>query len=168
MVKMFCVLFMVFFLSPLMARAGVTIHYSGSVESAANARAIVDLAEKYAKNQGWKTKKVKEGIVFYPHPWCEPLNFAFENNKMKADFVKTQFAGAEVHKTIIELFREIRSMMSQLEIIDEGEYWETGNVQKLAFNIESVNVMMKNIKTQKSGVKGPRKLPNGRIIDLYQ
>ncbi|MDZ7759648.1 MAG: hypothetical protein U5L00_05280 [Desulfovermiculus sp.] len=40
--------------------------------------------------------------------------------------VKTQFAPPEAHMQIIELLRELkRRFMVDLEVMDEGEYWET-------------------------------------------
>lgn len=43
--------------------------------------------------------------------------------------VKTQFAGVEIHKFIIELFRYLKKQayFENLEIIDDGKYWETGD-----------------------------------------
>ena len=52
-----------------------------------------------------------------------------EKNYVYMLFTKTQFAGEETHKFIIELFRHLQKQnyFEMLEIIDEGEYWETGD-----------------------------------------
>lgn len=43
--------------------------------------------------------------------------------------VKTQFAGTAIHKTIIELFRYLykKNYVLEFNLIDDGEYWETGD-----------------------------------------
>lgn len=41
---------------------------------------------------------------------------------------KTQFAGKDVHKILIYLFRYIsKKYFSEFELIDEGRFWETGD-----------------------------------------
>ena len=88
------------------------------------------------------------GISFTP-PECETVSLCFlSNRKMSSPVllkfyektsykpeqeylymlsVKTQFAGVEIHKFIIELFRYLQKQeyFETLEIIDEGKYWET-------------------------------------------
>jgi len=88
------------------------------------------------------------GISFTP-PECETVSLCFlSNRKMSIPLllkfyektsykpeqeylymlsVKTQFAGVEIHKFIIELFRYLQKQeyFETLEIIDEGKYWET-------------------------------------------
>ena len=94
------------------------------------------------------------GISFTP-PECETISICFLSNyKMsshahlkfyghpenlsESDFLymlsaKTQFAGTTIHKTIIELFRYLykRNYFSKFELVDEGDYWETGNERLL-------------------------------------
>jgi hypothetical protein len=90
------------------------------------------------------------GISFTP-PECETVSLCFlSNRKMSSPAhlkfygetsdkpeqeylymlsVKTQFAGVEIHKFIIELFRYLKKQeyFENLEIIDDGKYWETGD-----------------------------------------
>lgn len=48
------------------------------------------------------------------------------------DFVKTQFGGSDVHVWIIGLLKHVKKhYISNLEVHDEGEYWETGNRKTL-------------------------------------
>jgi len=43
-------------------------------------------------------------------------------------FVKTQFAGIEIHKLIIHLFKYLSAKyFTNFKVIDEGQYWETGD-----------------------------------------
>lgn len=90
------------------------------------------------------------GISFTP-PQCETVSLCFlSNRKMSSPVhvkfygktsdlqahkylymlsVKTQFAGVETHKFIIELFRYLKNQgyFETLEITDDGKYWETGD-----------------------------------------
>ncbi len=90
------------------------------------------------------------GISFTP-PECETISISFlsnyrmsnnvllkfyghSENQLEHKFlymlsVKTQFAGTTIHKTIIELFHYLvkRNYFSEFTLVDEGEYWETGN-----------------------------------------
>ena len=94
------------------------------------------------------------GISITP-PECESVFFCFlSNGRMSNPFLvkfygeqktardkeflymvstKTQFAGIEVHKFIIQLFKHLQKQnyFEELNIIDEGEYWETGDEKNL-------------------------------------
>lgn len=89
------------------------------------------------------------GIMFSP-PKCEPVCFTFLSNGRMASpmglqiwgkekdperknyiyhvFTKTQFAGREIHKVIIHLFKYITDKyFSEFQMYDEGQYWETND-----------------------------------------
>ena len=94
------------------------------------------------------------GISFTP-PECEtvsicflsngrmscPVNLKFygdskdetEQEYLYMQSVKTQFAGEEIHKFLIELFRYLQKQgyFETLNITDEGQYWETGDEKLL-------------------------------------
>lgn len=66
-------------------------------------------------------------------PWC---------------FVKTQFGSVEGHVAIIELFTALKKeFMPDLEISDEGEYWERHDVGLLQQKMEFLNQAMKSLET---------------------
>jgi len=90
------------------------------------------------------------GISFTP-PGCETISICFLSNYRMSNNVllkfyghsenqpenkflymlsgKTQFAGKTIHKAIIELFHYLfkENYFSEFNLIDEGDYWETGN-----------------------------------------
>ncbi len=100
------------------------------------------------------------GIILRP-PECEMVNFSFLSNGIMGsvlllqlwgdksiqdpvseninrldllygNFTKTQFAGPAVHKIIVDLFKYISpKYFLDFKMVDEGYYWETGDVQKL-------------------------------------
>jgi hypothetical protein len=162
------VLGLLILLTPAAARAGITIHYSGTAKSPGAVKAILHHAAAFGRQHHWKIKMVSGGLVLYPAPWCEPLDIVFEGTKLKPDFVKTQFAGPRVHRDIVQLLRQIQPMAAKLNVDDEGKYWETSDYQQLIDNMNEIKRMIKTIENRRPNVKGPLRLPNGRIIDLYQ
>ena len=93
------------------------------------------------------------GICFTP-PECETVDLCFlSNGKMSSAvnlkfygnakneeeaaylymlFTKTQYAGIETHKLIIHLLKYLdKKYLNDFKVIDEGEYWETGDEKLL-------------------------------------
>lgn len=88
-----------------------------------------------------------KGMSFTPHPDCEPVSFYFDSlgrlgtpismvlineGRLKDEApwisVKTQFASAKVHITIVKLLKYIKEKyITNLQVDDEGSYWETGD-----------------------------------------
>lgn len=104
------------------------------------------------------------GILLAP-PDCEPLWFTFLSNgysatvmglehwsRSKADiekemthycFTKTQFAGKDVHKIIIHLFRYIsQKYYAEFKLSDETRYWETNDEKKLEEAFTRMNFLL--------------------------
>jgi len=91
------------------------------------------------------------GISLFPDPNCEPLFLTFCKNgslassmnmvvmadeKMDSEGLwlstKTQFASTNIHIAIVKLLRFVKTKyISNLEVHDDGGYWETGDVAKL-------------------------------------
>lgn len=93
------------------------------------------------------------GICFTP-PNCETISICFLSNGRMSDHphlkffgktedqpereylymlsVKTQYAGVELHKFIIQLFRYLNTnYFADFKMSDEGQYWETNDVALL-------------------------------------
>ena len=168
--------------------AGVTVHYQGKAKDAAAVAKVLAAARSVASAHGWEVREASvanasvprevagkettyqgplNGIVIYPHPMCEPIYIRFGTDLFMRDWVKTQFAGADVHVEVIGLFRKLKPLLADLQVQDEGEYWETNDRTKLATNIATVNAMIESIRKSQSGVKGPVKIGD-RIIDLMK
>jgi hypothetical protein len=115
-----------------------------------------------------------KGIIFTP-PECESFQFlfdekgkltdmmqeAFKNSGIKRpDFqwAKTQFAGVEIHITIIGILKYIKKKyMPNLVVEDEGSYWQTENREllekKMGF-INSVINVLEGIAEDSNSVEG--------------
>jgi len=88
------------------------------------------------------------GLMFDRHGILrDPLQMAFSHDPDQPpeyNFVKTQFAPADVHVTIVKLLKYLsQKYFDEFHVIDEGEYWETGDEellkQKLQFLSEKID-----------------------------
>ena len=92
-----------------------------------------------------------KGILIRVHPKCETLSFLFDSegnirnlvlmvvqkDLITGQFVKTQFAPFEIHIVIVKLLKYLsKKYFESFEVIDEGEYWQTGDEELLKANLE--------------------------------
>jgi hypothetical protein len=63
------------------------------------------------------------------------------------NFIKTQFAPVEIHIAVIKLLKYIQQKyISNLDVYDEGDYWQTGNDQKfLKGKIDFLNAAINHL-----------------------
>ena len=110
-------------------------------------------------------KLALKGISFRVHPECEwvylffnascvvssPVQVAMSASEgypahAQWQSVKTQFAGPDAHVAIIRLFRYLKGKyLHDLEVTDEGEYWETGDYEKLKSQIEKLGLAIEMV-----------------------
>ena len=65
--------------------------------------------------------------------------------------VKTQFAPPEIHVWIIGLLKYLKKRyISDLQVSDEGEYWETGNIEILKGKMALINEKLTYISAELS------------------
>jgi hypothetical protein len=152
---------------------GVTIHYSGQLRSPDKLHALTAFAEQLATDWHWRFERIQNGpeaypvgFTAYPHEDCEPLRFEFGKDRKVRNWVKTQFAGPEVHVAIVRFLRQIRPLIGRLGIRDEGEYWETGNPEKLRDHMDTINRIIKEMKDEKPNIRVKVHEPDGRIVDV--
>ena len=133
---------------------GLSIHYSGTIKNARLIPNLVDEVKDICLTLQWNyhlfDDELVKGICFSPQD-CEPLFFTFSKNGILCSpvliqygilsattiSVKTQFAGIEVHKTVIRLLKHLKAnYFSEFELSDEGNYWESDdeNILQQQFN----------------------------------
>ena len=115
-----------------------------------------------------------KGISFKPHPECESMSFFFSSDGKLCDpmgvvlvcegslnpedawiNVKTQFAGPEIHLWVVGMLKYLKEhYILDLEVNDEGEYWETGNFEVLKEKMNFLNEKMDAICGELSRVTG--------------
>jgi hypothetical protein len=171
------------------ARAGVTIHYEGTAASPDAVAKILTAVTAFAKQRGWKVEDASSktgrlqrvidekdkdyegriiGIVVRISDNCEPLYFQFGDDLFMQDFVKTQFAGADVHIQIVQLLESLRPHFKKIDVIDEGDYWDTRDKTVLEGHIAKVDSMIEDIKKKDPNAQGPLRMKSGRIADVIQ
>jgi len=110
------------------------------------------------------------GLCFSP-PECEPVFICFltdgrmispiqvEYFEVPSDdgtdecltytSVKTQYAGKEAHKTIINLFRHLNEKyLTNFSMIDESGYWETGNEKVMEKQFQRYNHILNSFESE--------------------
>jgi hypothetical protein len=61
-------------------------------------------------------------------------------------FVKTQFGSVEGHVALVEMLTLLkREFLPDLEVSDEGEYWETRNLDRLVAKFQQIQAAMDGI-----------------------
>lgn len=134
------------------------------------------------------------GIECFPHPQSEPFPLTFSSEGDLVDVmgmvrrsdeggppqdtwntVKTQFAPIEVHVTLIKLLKYLRkTYISDLEVIDEGNYWETEDVEelrrrrkKLDRGLDQIERGVKQIDSREIGNRSPSEIAD-RIEEILK
>jgi len=171
------------------ATAGVTVHFEGKAKDAAAVTRAVAAARSEAQRRGWTVhdanvtsasvlrivgeeekpyKGPLTGIVIRAHPMCEPLYLQFGVDLFLQDYVKTQFAGPEVHIAIVDLLRSLKPYFRTLDVEDEGEYWTTRDRARLEAHMKTVNDMIDALKVARPGTRGPVKIAGERFVDFME
>jgi len=121
------------------------------------------------------------GLIIQP-PECESLFLtfnrtgqllAYESSFQQADtpgryhvrelmWCKTQFGTIKTHIAICDLLRQVEPYMAEFEVRDEGEYWESGDVQRLAAALGLIDQMI-GILTSEAGLKKLGEILGGKI-----
>jgi hypothetical protein len=168
---------------------GVTIHFEGQLSSSGNFDKLITVAKNFAEHNHWEYFMFKEnhkllervkdekdwnyegptkGLQLQLDLNCDPLILEFDENLYVQEFCKTQFADTSVHIFVIDLLRQIEPYFDNLIVEDEGEYWETSDVNLLQRHIDNCNRVSEEMKNENPKMSGPFRLKNGRIIDLME
>ncbi len=138
---------------------GVSIHYQGGLGAGASLPELVAELEDIALSMGWQAQRIEldaenpvfEGVILNPDDKTESLPFLFDREgrlRCLVDLVcgqfepdprcsffvsvKTQYGDLRTHLWIVGLLRYLKSKyLPDLEVNDEGGYWETGDVPEL-------------------------------------
>ncbi len=175
---------------------GDTIHYKGKLNSAENIDPFCEEMEDIAKSMGWKhtlidkfdnnDKTPVKGIIIRPHEKSESLQlitdkhgnlrnvFAFEFAAADSDltflnFIKTQFAPVEIHIAVIKLLKYIQQKyISNLDVYDEGEYWQTENATLLQNKFDLLNAKIAMVEAEFSRIEFKKDYTPESIADKIE
>lgn len=142
---------------------GLSIYYQGRIKDRALLPQLVSAVEDICTELGWESERFNEpeaeGLFFAPDG-SEPLSLTFNHDGRLVDFryivfrkelgepiegviVKTQYAGVEAHKAVIDLFRWIaKEYFEDFELSDESRYWETGDEAVLRQSFERYEFLL--------------------------
>ncbi len=147
---------------------GVTVHYKGRINDPVNIDSLIDEIGDICRDMRWEYTIIEkeendidhppiQGIVFTIHEECEIVGFIFDkkghlrspisipcyeenDNHQLVVSIKTQFSSPDIHIVLIKLLRYIKSKyIENLEVTDEGEYWETSNKARLKYLFDFLN-----------------------------
>lgn len=168
---------------------GVTIHFEGQLSSANEFHKVIESAQRFAEinglehfffeeenkllqrvkeEQDWDYEGPTKGIQIQPDDNSDPLVLEFDKNLYLQEYCKTQFADISVHILIIELLRQIQPYFTTIKVEDEGEYWETSDINILQQHLDNCFQAIEDAKNENSKLDGPFRLQNGRIVDLIE
>jgi hypothetical protein len=166
---------------------GVTIHFEGKLKSENCFQKVIDIAKQFAlsndltfadfqeetkllervKDQkDWDYQGPTKGLCIQPDDNSDPFNLEFDKDLYIQEYCKTQFADISVHILIIDLLRQIEPYFENLNVDDEGEYWNTSDTTLLQKHFDNCLRVMEEAKQENQTLEGPFRLDNGRIIDL--
>lgn len=166
---------------------GVTIHFEGKLKTSGDFDTVMHIAQRFAELNGmaysffqesdkillrvkneedWDYQGPTKGINIQLHESADPLRLEFDSAYYIQEYCKTQFASIEIHEKIIGLLREIKSFFIELIVNDEGELWETDDLEILKEHFDNVFAAIENLKLENASLDGPYKMEDGRIIDL--
>lgn len=152
---------------------GITIHYQGKLNRPDLADAFCEELADIAETMDWKYNVINDepdekpvplkGIIISPHEKSEPLVFTFDpdgnlRNAFMMQFygeepdltwynhTKTQFAPIDVHIAIVKLLKYLQQKyIENLNVTDEGSYWETGDADLLKKKMDFLNAKINEI-----------------------
>ncbi len=124
------------------------------------------------------------GICFSPEN-CEPVFLTFLSNRRLCSpvslrdfeqpvsevpedaylvFTKTQYAGPEAHMAVIHVLKHIsKKYLEELNVIDEGQYWETGDEQLLRDTFKRYTALINGF----ASAFGSVPVKEGELIEEY-
>lgn len=168
---------------------GLSIHYSGKIHRIDAVPQFVEELTDIAQSMSWDAQLINmdeaapnfRGVIVNPKGDCEPLCFIFDGQgRLRAlmDLIteqvepteysfftatKTQFAEIETHVWIIGLLRYLKKRyLHDLEVKDEGEYWETEDLEKLR---EKKQFLQSMINQLAGAFSDAEPLPEGASLD---
>lgn len=168
---------------------GVTIHFEGQLKSDKDFDVVMTKAKNFAStndmpyesfsepfkklgrvkdDQDWDYEGPTKGLKIQPDENSDPLWLEFDKNNYIQEYCKTQFAGLDIHVQIISLLKEIRSHFIDLQVVDEGEYWDTQDKSLLQNCLDNFFDAVEKAKQENPKLNGPYRLQDGRLIDLME
>lgn len=114
----------------------------------------------------WDYQGSTRGIRIQPYDNSDPFNLEFDEDNYIQEYCKTQFTNVEIHIKLIKFLESIISNFEQLNIYDEGEYFELRNIEILDNHIKTCFYQIEMAKQNDKSLDGPFRIEDDRIADL--
>ena len=139
---------------------GLSIHYNGKIKDTNLVPQLLEEVQDICNTLQWKYQMIDQrpakGICFTPEECevlfltfsetgeiCSPLLLHYNIHPATTISVKTQFAGMEVHITIIKVFQYLKAKyFSEFEMYDEGGYWQSNDESVLHGRFTRYNFLL--------------------------
>lgn len=139
---------------------GITIHYKGKLNNPDLLNDLTDEMVAISKETEWKYELIDDkvqyvkGIIMRPHIKSETFSLLFNKNLDLVSIaalslgecnkegphvssIKTQYAPLEIHILVINLLKYLKNKyISDLEVFDDGNYWNTMDKNVLKKNMD--------------------------------
>jgi hypothetical protein len=166
---------------------GVTIHFEGRLKTNEDFDAVMKRAREFANEHSsgivsldsdrkllkrvkdekdWDYEGAVRGIQIQPHENSDPLILEFGKDLYIQEYCKTQFAGVQVHISIVEFLRSIEPFFEKLSVVDEGEFWDTNDIKIVEGKFKDFFAAFESAIRENPKLKGPFRMRDGRIVDL--
>jgi hypothetical protein len=134
---------------------GLTIHFWGRLKTQEDLDGVFSIGKAFAEKKKVRVAQFDipetelfrihngmittyhgrvKGMVFSLHDLADPVILEFDEDLYIQQFCKTSFAGLATHLQVIYLLKEIEPHFEKLIVYDEGGFWQTGDVERLAKN----------------------------------
>ena len=123
------------------------------------------LLQRVKNEKDWDYQGITRGIKIQPDVNSDPLWLEFDIDYYIQEYCKTQFVDIDVHVKIIELLKKIEPYFQVLIVDDEGEYWNTGDIQLLQNNLDNCFRAIEVAKSENPNLSGPYRIKGERIVD---
>ena len=118
-----------------------------------NIEQMIQLGEwKHEDKRHWKEQKPTTivQLPLWPGEGCEASDLIFEKRGKQwicSSFCKTQYATnfVQCHLLVINLFDMLKNEGFEVDIYDEGDYWETRDLKVLGENINESTAMISSM-----------------------
>ena len=138
---------------------GISIHYKGKLNKPELLNDLINEMAAISKETKWEYELVDDkiqnvkGIITKPHIKSESFSLLFNKNLdlvslaslileannntgPHVESIKTQYAPLEIHISVIKLLKYFKSKyIANMEVFDEGNYWDTLDEQVLKKNM---------------------------------
>lgn len=166
---------------------GITIHFEGRLKNVSSLDAVLALTRRFCDEHSWPYEPINEsratlkrvrnekdwdyvgptkGITVQPHESSEPFRLEFDRDLYLQEYTKTQFAPIEVHMELVSLLRELAPHFANLDVCDEGEFYETNNLVTLEGHFNRCFELLDEYLLQQDKYYGPIRLESKRIVDV--